>query len=181
MLSINIEQVELFNEKTNEFYYLKPIVLKLEHSLISISKWEAKWHKPFSNSEKTDEEMRDYIRCMTLNGDLHPAYYSKLSSKDITNIENYINDEMTATTFHINGQQKRRPVSSKIITSEDIYYWMITLNIPFECEKWHLNRLLTLIRVCNEENSPKKMTKRETAAYYKALNAKNRKKFNSKG
>lgn len=106
MLSINIDQVELFNEQTNEFFYLKPIVLKLEHSLISISKWEAKWHKPFADSQKTDAEMRDYIRCMTLNGDLHPAYYSKLSKEDITKIENYINDEMTATTFRINGQQR---------------------------------------------------------------------------
>lgn len=181
MLSINIGQIELFNEQTNEFFYLKPIVLKLEHSLISISKWEAKWHKPFSNSQKTDEEMRDYIRCMTLNGDLHPAYYSSLSREDITNIENYINDEMTATTFHTNGQQKRGAPSRKFITSEVIYYWMIVLNIPFECEKWHLNRLLTLIRVCNVESSPKKMTKKETAAYYKALNAENRKKFSSKG
>lgn len=181
MLSINIDQVELFNEQTNEFFYLKPIVLKLEHSLISISKWEAKWHKPFADSQKTDAEMRDYIRCMTLNGDLHPAYYSKLSREDIIEIENYINDEMTATTFHIYGQQKSRVPSKKRITSELIYYWMITLNIPFECEKWHLNRLLTLIRVCNVENSPKKMSKKDIYAYNRAVNAANRKKFNSKG
>lgn len=181
MLSIHIDQVELFNEQTNEFFYLKPIVLKLEHSLISISKWEAKWHKPFADSQKTDAEMRDYIRCMTLNGDLHPAYYSMLSKEDITKIKDYINDEMTATTFRINGQQKGRAPSKKTITSELIYYWMITLNIPFECEKWHLNRLLTLIRVCNVENSPKKMSKKDIYAYNRAVNAANRKKFNSKG
>ena len=118
---------------------------------------------------------------MTLNGDLHPAYYSMLSKEDITKIEDYINDEMTATTFHINGQQKGRAPSKKTITSELIYYWMITLNIPFECEKWHLNRLLTLIRVCNVENSPKKMSKKDIYAYNRAVNAANRKKFNSKG
>ena len=180
MLSININQVELFNERTNEFSYLKPIVLKLEHSLISISKWESKWHKPFSTSNKTPSEMRDYIRCMTLNGDIDPAYYEALSGKDITNIEHYINDEMTATTFRSGNNKKTS--SKKIVTSEEIYYWMIALNIPFECEKWHLNRLLTLIKVCNIKNSPKKkMRKKDIYARNRAINQANRNKYNSKG
>ena len=117
---------------------------------------------------------------MTLNGDVDPAYYEALSGKDITNIENYINDEMTATTFK-NGNDKKTS-SKKIVTSEEIYYWMIALNIPFECEKWHLNRLLTLIRVCNMKNSPKKkMSKKDIYARNREINQANRNKYNSKG
>lgn len=180
MLTINIEQVELFNDRTNEFTYLKPIVLKLEHSLISISKWESKWHKPFSTSKKTPSEMRDYIKCMTINGDIDPAYYEVLSAEDISSIERYINDEMTAATFsNRNGKGTK---TQKIVTSEEIYYWMIALNIPFECEKWHLNRLLTLIKICNIKNSPKKkMSKKDIYARNKAINKANRNKYNSKG
>ena len=182
MLSINIDQVELFNEQTNEFFYLKPIVLKLEHSLISISKWEAKWHKPFSNSEKTEEEMRDYIRCMTLNGDIAPVYYAVLTGGQIALINEYINNEMTATWFNSNKATKGAQVRGEIVTSELIYYWMIALNIPFECEKWHLNRLLTLIKVCNIKNSPKKkMSKKDIMARNRAINEANRRKYHSKG
>lgn len=182
MLCINIDQIELYDEKTCELHYLKPIVLKLEHSLISISKWEAKWHKPFSTSEKTVEEMRDYIRCMTLNGEIDPCYYNMISNTDIERIEDYINDEMTATTFRTTKQSGSSPNNKKIVTSEEIYYWMIALNIPFECEKWHLNRLLTLIKVCNIKNSPaKKMSRKDIIARNRAINEANRKKFNSKG
>ena len=182
MLSITMEATELFNELTGEFVTLKPVTLKLEHSLISISKWEAKWHKPFSNSEKTAEEMRDYIRCMTLNGDIAPVYYAILTGDQIALINEYINNEMTATWFNSNKATKGAQVRGEIVTSELIYYWMITLNIPFECEKWHLNRLLTLIKVCNIKNSPKKkMSKKDIMARNRAINEANRRKYHSKG
>ena len=182
MLSISIEATELFNELTGEFVTLKPVTLKLEHSLISISKWEAKWHKPFSNSDKTAEEMRDYIRCMTLNGDINPSYYTVLTGEQISLINDYINNEMTATWFSNNKTTKGAQVRGEVVTSELIYYWMIALNIPFECEKWHLNRLLTLIKVCNVKNSPKKkMSKKDIMARNRAINEANRRKYNSKG
>lgn len=180
MLVITIPAVEMFDEKTQTFFETKETVLELEHSLISISKWESKWHKPFlSKQEKTIDETIDYIKCMTITRNVDPNAYKYLTNSNIEQINNYIDDPMTATTFYDdsnNGGQK------ETITSELIYYWMIANTVPMECQKWHLNRLLTLLRVCSVKNTPpKKMGKRELANKYASLNAARKKQFNTKG
>ena len=180
MLTITIPAQELFNDRNQSFFTTKEQTLVLEHSLVSLSKWESKWHKPFlTNDEKTLEETIDYIKCMTITQNVDPTVYNFLSQSNIQEINNYIQDPMTATTFHNDNQQGR---AKEVITSELIYYWMIALNIPMECQKWHLNRLLTLVRVCNVKNAPpKKMSKRDVASKYASLNAARRNKLNSKG
>lgn len=180
MLEITIPARELFNEKTEEFFTTKEQKLKLEHSLVSLSKWESKWHKSFLNTpEKTLEEITDYIRCMNLTQNVDTRIFSCLTNENIEEITNYIENPMTATFFSDTNQGHG---SSEIITSEVIYYWMIALNIPFECQKWHLNRLLTLVRVCNAKNQPKKkMSSGEIMRRNAELNAARRAKLNSKG
>ena len=180
MLQITIPASEAWDSKKEEFIITeKEQVLQLEHSLVSISKWESKWHKPFlGKEEKTAEETMDYIKCMTITQNVKPEVYNRLSSANIKTINDYITNSMTATVFYNDNQGGNR----ERVTSEVIYYWMISLNIPMECQKWHLNRLLTLIRVCSIKNAPpKKMSKKETASRYAALNAARRKQFNSKG
>jgi hypothetical protein len=171
---------EGWDEQKEEFVEAKTQVLQLEHSLVSLSKWESKWCKPFlSDNNKTEEELLDYIKFMTLTQNVNPEVYSHLSRENYQQINDYINAPMTATTFSENKNGKR---NREVITSELIYYWMVALQIPFECQKWHLNRLITLVRVCNIKNEPpKKRSKRETASNYAALNAARRKQFNSKG
>lgn len=178
MLNIVVPDQEFFNEKTQEFFTLKGQTLQLEHSLVSLSKWESKWNKPFlSKNEKTSKETIDYIRCMTITQNVKPYIYDMLTNENILDINKYIDSPMTATTFNVQNTPSR-----EIVTSEIIYYWMISLNIPLECQKWHLNRLLTLIRVCNLKNAPsKKMSKKEIMSRNAALNAARRKKLNTKG
>ena len=180
MLTITIPKTEEFDEAKGEFVYVKEQTLQLEHSLISISKWESKWCKPFlSKQEKTFEETIDYIKCMTLNKNVSDDVYGCLTQANVNAINEYIGAPMTATTFynHENGKK-----NNEQITSELVYYWMIALNIPFECQKWHINRLLTLIRVCNIKNQPpKKMSKREIISRNAALNAARREQLNTKG
>lgn len=180
MLSITIPGGELYDSKNNEFYEVKEKSLSLEHSLVSLSKWESKWHKPFlSKEKKTNEEMLDYIRCMTLTQNVSKRDYYRLTEKEFNEIEHYINDPMTATTFR---EDPNKPKSSKIITAEIIYYWMISLNIPMECQKWHLNRLITLIKVCNIENGPKKkMSKKDIYARNRSLNAARKRAMHTNG
>ena len=180
MLSINIQAAELWDPVREEFLRLAPQTLRLEHSLFAISKWEAKWHKPFlTNDAKTGEELADYIRCMTIPEPAAPEIYLFLKQEDISLIQSYIEDSMTATWFSGNQTNKR---SREVVTSELIYYWMIRFGIPFTCETWHLNRLLTLIRVCNEkETPPKKMSQRQLMSRNKALNELRRKQMHSKG
>ena len=179
MLQITIPKQELFNDKTQEFISTKETTIQLEHSLVSLSKWEAKWNVPFlGKGEKTIEQTLDYIKCMTITQNVNPLVYSCLTNKNIEDINDYIDAPMTATTFG----QSNQPPNREIVTSEVIYYWMIALNIPMECQKWHLNRLLTLIRVCNIKNTPpKKMSRSEIINRNAALNAARRKKLNSKG
>lgn len=181
MLQITTPEVELYDEITNEFKVCKSQTLQLEHSLVSLSKWESKWHKPFLKKEpKTLEQTMDYIRFMTITQNVKPEVYSNLSKENIKQINDYIDNPMTATTF--SKSNMRGSGANEIITSELIYYWMIALNIPFECQKWHLNRLLTLVRVCNVKNQPpKKMGRSELMRRNTELNAARRKKFNSKG
>lgn len=160
--------------------YQKAYTLELEHSLISISKWESKWHVPFISKEnKTEEQTLDYIKCMTINKNVPDSVYDCLTAEDVKKISDYINNPMTATTVaEIPGQKK----SNQQVTSEVIYSWMTGLQIPFECEKWHLNRLLKLIEVCNANNTPpKKMGRNEIMSRNMALNKARRAKYNSKG
>lgn len=181
MLSITIPATEQFDELRGEFVNTKEQTLQLEHSLVSLSKWESKWHKSFINTkEKTNEETIDYIKCMTLNKNVPDEVYTCLTQRNVDEINRYIEDPMTATTF---SEDKNGPKSREIITSELIYYWMISLNIPVvECQKWHINRLLTLIRVCNIKNQPpKKMGRKELMSRNAALNAARKKQLNSKG
>ena len=180
MLQITIPAIEQWDESTQEFVYSKAYTLQLEHSLISLSKWESKWHKPFlSKTEKTTEETIDYIRCMTLTQNVKPEVYSNLSVENILQVNEYIENPMTATTFIEDRDGKK---SREIVTAELIYYWMISLNIPVEFEKWHLNRLLTLIRVCNIKNQPpKKSSRREIMSRNAALNAARKRQLNTNG
>lgn len=171
---------EGWDEKKQEFIKPKVQVLQLEHSLISLSKWESKWCKPFlSSEEKSVEEILDYIKFMTLTPNVDPEVYLHISQANMKEISDYIEAPMTATTFSDNKKTKGK---REIVTAELIYYWMIALNIPFECQKWHLNKLLTLIKVCNIKNSPpKKKSAKDTWRQYEALNAARKKQLNSKG
>jgi len=179
MLQITIPSTEAWDSKKEEFVKLKEQTLQLEHSLVSISKWESKWCKPFlGKNEKTYEETMDYIKCMTITQNVKDETYSHLTTDNIERINKYIGEPMTATTF----SNTSTGITKETVTSELLYYWMIANNIPMECQKWHLNRLITLIRICNVKNTPpKKMNKREIANRYASLNAARRKKFNSKG
>ncbi len=175
MLTITIPSRELWDEKAQEFVYTKEQTIQLEHSLVSIAKWESKWHKPFlAKSEKTNEEIIDYVKCMTITQNVDSYVYNNLSAENIKKINQYIDDPMTATVFR---EDKTEKTNREIITSELIYYWMIALNIPEKFEKWHLNRLMTLIRVCNIKNTPKKKkSKTELLRERVSLNAARRKK-----
>lgn len=180
MLQIVIPERELWNEQTEEFIHTKELHLQLEHSLISISNWEMKWHVPYFDENKTDEQAIDYIRCMTLTKNVPESYYRCLTGKNIEDINAYMLDTMTATT--IQDLKQNTGHRSQKVTSELIYYWMIQFGIPFTCDKWHINRLIMLIRVCAEENKPKKTkSAKELAAEYRAINAARKAKFGTKG
>ena len=184
MLQITVKGTSgvFWDEAKEEFIHEKPqkdTVLRLEHSLISISKWEAKWHKAFVGNDKTDNETIDYIKCMTLNQDVPDSVYKRLSMENIKEIKAYIEDPMTATV--INTVDKKK-VNNEFITSELVYYWMILYGIPSQFEKWHFNRLITLIRVCSEKNKPqKKMSATEQAAMYKRINERNKALLHTRG
>lgn len=180
MLQITLPAIEQWDEEREKFINAKEQVLQLEHSLVSLRKWESKWHKPFlSKEDKTEEETLDYIKCMTITQNVNPEVYYRLTPNHFQQIHDYINDPMTATTFSENKHEK---ASREIITAELIYYWMVALTIPPQYEKWHLNSLLTLIKVCNIKNAPpKKQSKRDIMSRNAALNAARRKQLNSKG
>ena len=171
---------EGWDDKKGEFVEPKVKILQLEHSLVSLSKWESKWCKPFlSRDEKTYEETLDYIKFMTLTQNVDPSIYEYLTRSNIQEINDYIDAPMTATTFSDIKQPRGR---KEIVTAELIYYWMIALNVPFECQKWHLNRLLTLIRVCNIKNTPpKKMSRKDIINNNRLLNEARKRQFNTKG
>lgn len=180
MLKLVVPGRELFNKDTEEFESSDDFVLTLEHSLVSLSKWESKWEKPFlGNVEKSNREVIGYVEAMTLTPDVPPDVYLRLTSSNFEQIDNYINAKMTATWFN---EPPNRGRSREVITSELIYYWMISLNIPFECQNWHLNRLLTLVKVCNNKNSPKKkLSRRELAERQHALNQQRKAQLNTRG
>ena len=183
MLELKIETPrQIYNEQSGEFLYIKPQTIRMEHSLLSIAKWESKWHKPFLDSkEKSSDELIDYIKCMTVTQGVDPNVYYALAPSELSKIESYISDPMTATWF--SEEENKKPKSHRVITAEIIYYQMVSLGIPLEhCEKWHINRLLTLIKVCNVENSPKKkMSKKDIIKRNKMLNDARRAKLHSTG
>lgn len=180
MLKITIPAIEQYDEVNNEFKYSKEYRLQLEHSLVSLSKWESKWCKPFLETDiKTIEESIDYIRCMTLTQNVDPEVYRNITQENLDEVAQYIRAPMTATTI---SDPKKNTGNRDVVTSEIIYYWMISLNIPFECQKWHLNKLLMLIRVCNTKNQPaKKMSRSEIISRNRALNEARKQKYNTKG
>lgn len=180
MLELKIDPIEFYDEAKEEFVNIKEQTLRLEHSLVSLQKWESKWCKPFLTKEhRTREESIDYIKCMTLTQNVDPLVYEFMTQDHMSKVNEYIAAPMTATTFSdIHNKQG----GSEQITAELVYYWMIALNIPFECKKWHLNQLLTLVKVCNIKNQPpKKMSKRDIMSRNAALNAARRKQLNTKG
>lgn len=183
MLPISVPGVEKFDEVSQEFIYGPSTELDLEHSLISISKWESKYHKPFLGPEtKTSDEMLDYIRFMTINKPKDPTCYERLTDKNVDEIKAYIDDPMTATKITPAPGGKKKAGGSKVVTSELIYYWLVQMNIPFEVEKWHLNRLLKLVEVVSEKNQPKKkIPKKQTLRSQAAINEARRRASGSSG
>lgn len=180
MLNVLVPAIRLWNPETEEFTYTTPVSIQLEHSLISLSKWEARWHKPFlSKKQKTPEELLDYIRCMTLTQNVNPNLYNNLPGSVIDQIISYMNEEQHATTFSNLANERH---GAEVVTAEIIYYWMVSFGIPFECQKWHLSRLMALIRVCSIKNAPpKKMSQSELRNRNRALNDARRKSLHSRG
>lgn len=180
MLRLKIAPTEMWDERKQEFVQTGERELMLEHSLVSLAKWESKWQKPFLDQKsKTGDEMLDYVRCMTITQNVSPETYSRLTTGNMAEIEQYISRPMTATTFSAEQHGNR---NGEKTTAELIYYWMVTLSIPFECEKWHLNRLLALIRVCNLKNQPaRKKSQRAILQENRALNAARRQRLRTRG
>ncbi len=180
MLIITVPGVEMFDETSQEFVTKGDVVLELEHSLVSLSKWEAIYEKPFlGEMSKTSEEILSYIKAMTLTSEVPEDVYHKLSDDNIKEINSHIEAKMTATWFN---ETPGAPESRDVITAELVYYWMTVFHIPFECETWHLNRLFTLIRICNvKQSKPKKMTRTEMAQRNRELNAQRKKQLGTTG
>ncbi len=180
MLKLDIAPQELFNDSTSEFITIPGATIELEHSLISISKWESKWRTPFlTDSEHPPDRWFDYIKCMCVTRGIPDETFNGLTESQISIITEYINTDQTATWF--TDEAQNRP-STQVITSELIYYWMISYTIPFDCQKWPLSRLLTLIRVCEKKNAPPKKTSRaDLHAKMRQLNAERRAKYNTRG
>ena len=182
MLKLVVPATEVYDEELEKFRVYPEKTLMLEHSLVSISKWESKWCKPYLNSELTLEESQDYVRCMTMTQNVPDDVYQRLTPQNIREIDEYIRAPMTATTI-THPEAKKKPIFGKgqIITSEVIYGWMVAFQIPSEYQKWHLNRLLMLIEVCNEQQNPKKKSKKETMKDYSRINKERMKKYGTKG
>lgn len=180
MLELSIPEMEVYDEASNEFRKINGVTLRLEHSLVSISKWESKWKIPFLSSEKkTVEQTLDYIKCMTINQNVDPMVYKAIRNHHVKMVNDYIEDTRSATTFNNQHMPQRK---SEVVTSELIYFWMAQFNIPMECQKWHLSRLLTLVQIASIKNSPeKKMSRRAIMNQNRSLNAARRKAHRTRG
>lgn len=183
MLTINIPAQQFFNDETQRFFKVEGATLHLEHSLVAVSKWEQKWEKSFlNNGEMTTEETMSYIHCMIVSPENPPEeILDHISEENLQSISDYINAKMTATWF--NDRSLSRQSNGEVVTAEIVYYWLVALQIPFETQYWHLNRLLTFIRVVNIKNDPKKkmMPKTEAANQQRLLNEQRKAKFGTKG
>lgn len=182
MITVTIPAAELFDESKEEYIYTKETAITLEHSLVSVSKWESKWEKPFLSGEKlSGDKLISYIQCMTTTQNVDPNVYKVIPASILKEIEDYISSKQTATWF----RDDKRSASRRTVTSELIYFWMINYGIPFECQKWHLNRLVTLIRVCQEETkaNSKNGNSNQAAALKErqALNELRKSKYHTKG
>lgn len=181
-LTVHVPPGEFYDHAIDQFVYSRDVTIHIEHSLAAIAKWEARWHKPFlTNKAMTGEEFLDYIRCMTLEDEdtIDPNIYMALSRSNFESIQKYIENTMTATWFK---DEKKGRNGGAVITAEIIYYYMVELGIPFECENWHVNRLMTLIRVCSEKQAvPKKMARKDIFAQNAALNAQRKARLGTKG
>lgn len=181
MLTLNIRGHEFFNEETEEFLTVGDVTLEFQHSLSSLSKWESEWEIPFLDGKaKTNEQVLDYIKCMCLTPNVAPEVFLRLTDEHLVQINNHINAKKTATWFNERATNSR---NKEVITTELIYFWMVTYQIPFECQNWHLERLLTLIKIVNIKQSPTKTTmgKREQADERRALNEARQKQFGMEG
>lgn len=177
MLVLDVPALESFDESTSEFVEFDARQLRLEHNLVAVSKWEAHWHKPLLGGDIPPSELKDYVRCMDTHEHPDPSYYQQLPQNVLRRVGEYMTDPQTATTVNTYGEQ---PAPGGRVTSELIYYWMIACQIPFEAERWHLNRLLMLIRVCNAKNNPKKMSSAEAGRMQARLNAQRQAMMRSK-
>lgn len=184
MLRLKVVTAEGFDDDSQKFVDASSVVLELEHSLLSVSKWESKWEIPFLSDEpKTDEQTRDYVHMMNSSGEIPPEVFMHMNASNFGDINTYINAKMSATTF----REIRQPKNNEVVTSELIYYWMISLGIPFECEKWHLNRLIALIKICNIKNASESKDKTDngmpktSAAERRAMNEQRRREMGSSG
>lgn len=180
MLKLILPRTELWNEHIDEFEELAPVVIELEHSLISLSKWESNFQKPFLSKEKpTPGEILEYVFQMIITPNIEKSVLLQINQELLETINDYIESKQSATTF---GEMPKATVRSEVITSELIYYWMVAFNIPFECQYWHLNRLFSLIKICNiKQSSPTKMSRNEIAERNRALNDERRAKYHTKG
>jgi hypothetical protein len=180
MLTITVPGVEMFDEQSQEFTTQGDVILELEHSLVSLSRWEAKYEKPFlGEADKTSDELLGYVKAMVLTPNVEEEVFQKLTADNFEAINAYIDARMSATWFN---EPAGPPKTREVITSELIYYWLTVFKIPFECETWHLNRLFTLIRICNiKQAKPKKMTRAEIAARNRNLNAQRKAQLGTTG
>jgi hypothetical protein len=180
MLKLSVSIPEVFNETNNEFIGGHVVDIELEHSLVSLSKWESFFETPFiASKDKTEEQVLWYVEAMTLTPNVPPEVFQNLSQDNVDAINKYINAKMSATWF---SEEEKKKHSREVVTAEIIYYWMISLGVPFECQHWHLNKLLTLIRVCNQKNAPeKKLTKQEIAERNRDLNAQRKAQLKTAG
>jgi len=180
MLKFTVPLEEGYDENTREFTVVRGFELELEHSLVSLSKWESEWEKPFlSKDAKTPEETLSYVKHMILTPNIPDEVWQKFPDRLFLMINSYMNSKQTATWFNDSPNIK---ASREVVTAELIYYWMVALGIPFECQYWHINKLLTLVKVCNVKNAPeKKMSKREQAEMQRTLNAQRKAQFNTRG
>jgi hypothetical protein len=180
VLKLFVNGDEFYDEASNTFSTVGDVVLELEHSLVSLSKWESEFQKPFlSPGDKTPQEIFSYIQAMILNENFDPTVINRLTQENLDKINAYIESKQSATTF---GHMPETTGRGETITSELVYYWLVAFNIPFECQNWHLNRLFALIRICNIKNSkPKKMSRSEVVQRNRELNAQRKAQLNSTG